>query len=194
MTATLVAPETYDLSWRLRGQAGTDARQPTSWPAGSTVVLMNGAPKQISLAPSERELARHYRIGPAKRGYNDPSFTHSVEAFSGIGLRPLSVSHLTARRQASGDYSIGWIRRTRIDGDSWSAYEVPLGELRELYQLRVVVGAVVLRELTLGVSQWIYPGALQSIDGILAQPFEIHIAQISDAFGAGPFARMTVND
>ncbi len=194
MTATLVAPETYDLSWRLRGQAGTDARQSTSWPAGSTVVLMNGAPKQISLAPSERELARHYRIGPAKRGYNDPSFTHSVEAFSGIGLRPLSVSHLTARRQASGDYSIGWIRRTRIDGDSWSAYEVPLGELRELYQLRVVVGAVVLRELTLGVPQWIYPGALQSIDGILAQPFEIHIAQISDAFGAGPFVRITVND
>ena len=194
MTATLVAPETYDLSMRLRGQAGTDATQPSSWPAGSTVVLMNGAPKQISLSASERDLARHYRIGPAKRGYNDPSYTHAIKAFAGIGLRPLSISHLSATLQASGGLDVGWIRRTRIDGDSWSAYEVPLGELRELYLLRVIVGASVVRELTLGVPLWSYPLALQSADGVLAQPFEIHVAQISDAFGVGPFARMTVND
>jgi hypothetical protein len=194
LNADLVAPETYDLSFRLRGQAGTDALMPTSWPAGSSVVLINGAVGQISLSSSERDLARHYRIGPAKRPYTDPSYTHQVQAFAGIGLRPLSVSHLRAKRSAGGDFDIGWIRRTRIDGDSWSAYEVPLGELREIYVLRVVLGTTTLREVTLGLPQWSYSQALQSADGTASQPFEIHVAQISDAFGAGPFVRISVND
>ena len=59
---------------------------------------MNGAPKQIELAASERDLARHYRIGPSQRGYDDPSYLHRVEAFAGIGLRPLSPAHLRGRR------------------------------------------------------------------------------------------------
>ena len=191
--ANLVAPATYDLSMRLRGQAGTDAGMPISWPAGSVVVLMNGAPAQVSLQASERELARHFRIGPAKRPFSDPSFTHRVEAFSGIGLRPLSVCHLRARRNAAADCLVDWIRRTRIDGDSWSSYEVPLGELRELYLVRVLLGSTVVRETTLATPQWIYTLAMQTADSVTAQSFEIHVAQISDAFGLGPLARITVN-
>jgi len=192
-TATLVAPDTYDLSDRLRGQAGTDALMATAWPAGSIAVLMNGAPTQISLSSAERDLARHYRIGPAKRGYNDPSYTHVVEAFAGVGLRPLSVCQLGARRSATGDYAVTWVRRTRIDGDSWSAYEVPLGELRELYLVRVVVGAAIVREETLGAPAWSYSQTMQAADGVTAQPFEIHVAQISDAVGPGPFVRIALH-
>jgi hypothetical protein len=166
---------------------------PISWSAGSVVVLMNGAPAQVSLQASERELARHYRIGPAKRPFSDPSFTHRVEAFSGIGLRPLSVCHLRARRNAAADCLVDWIRRTRIDGDSWSSYEVPLGELRELYLVRVLLGSTVVRETTLATPQWIYTLAMQTADSVTAQSFEIHVAQISDAFGLGPLARITVN-
>lgn len=192
--AVLVAPDTYDLSLRLRGQAGTDATMPAFWPAGSTVVAMNGMPAQIALTAAERNLARHYRIGPARRAYGDPSYLHVVHAFEGIGLRPLSVCHLAARRTATGDYQIGWTRRTRIDGDNWSSFEVPLGEVRELYLLRIFVGASLRREVTLGQPAWTYSQAMRVADGALAQPFDIHVAQISDLFGAGPFVRITVND
>ncbi|MCB2137017.1 MAG: glycoside hydrolase TIM-barrel-like domain-containing protein, partial [Rhodobacteraceae bacterium] len=190
--ATLVAPNVYDLTRRLRGQAGSDAAAPVLWPAGSYVVLLNGAPKQIVQAAAERDLARHYRIGPAKRGYDDPSYTHRIEAFAGIGLRPLSPVHLRARRQMSGDLGLSWIRRTRTDGDNWSAVEVPLGEAREVYVLRVVQGGAIRRETSIAQPSWTYPAALQAADSVAA-PFEIHVAQLSDAFGPGPFARTIID-
>ncbi|MEZ5886308.1 MAG: phage tail protein, partial [Paracoccaceae bacterium] len=192
--AVLVAPDTYDLSMRLRGQAGTDTAISGAWPAGSRVVLMNGAPKQLAISISERDLLRHYRIGAAKRPYTDPSFVHVTEAFAGIGLRPLSPCHLRARRLGAGDYAVGWIRRTRIDGDSWSAYEVPLGELRERYLLRVTLGGTIVREMTLGSPDWIYSIAMRAADGTAGQTFRLLVAQLSDAFGPGPFTEITIND
>ncbi|SPH17632.1 hypothetical protein DEA8626_01156 [Defluviimonas aquaemixtae] len=190
--ATLVASGTYDLTLRLRGQAGTESVAPSGWPVGSYVVLMNGAPKQIDLPAAARDLARHYRIGPSRRGYDDPSFVHRVEAFVGTGLRPLSPAHLRAQRSAAGDLVLSWIRRTRIDGDSWSGVEVPLGETSEAYALRVVEGGLVKRELTLGQSSWTYPAGMQAADGI-TEPFEIHVAQLSDVFGPGPFRRIAID-
>lgn len=192
--ATLVAPDTYDLSMRLRGQAGTDAMIPPAWPAGSIVVMMNGAPRQIALQIAERDLSRHYRIGPAKRPYDDPSYTHHVEAFAGVGLRPLSVCHLRARRTATGDQVISWIRRTRVDGDSWSGVDVPLAELREIYLVRIMQANTLRRELTVGVPGWTYAQAQLVADGLAGQSFAIEVAQLSDAFGPGPFTRMMIND
>ena len=45
----LVAPDTYELSQRLRGQYGTDGLVPAAWPVGSVFVLLNGVPNQIDL-------------------------------------------------------------------------------------------------------------------------------------------------
>ncbi|MDP3859949.1 MAG: glycoside hydrolase/phage tail family protein, partial [Phaeovulum sp.] len=92
--AELVEPGIWEISERLRGQAGSDAIMPEVWPAGSMVVLMNGAPAQIDLALGARGLARHYRIGSAALGYDDASYVHRVEAFDGIGLRPYAPCHL----------------------------------------------------------------------------------------------------
>lgn len=190
--AALVAPGIYDLGTRLRGQAGTDAVMPAVWPSGSYVVLMNGAPKQIALGVSERDLARHYRIGPLRRSYDDPSYLHRVEAFAGIGLRPLSPAHLTARRATGGDLLLAWIRRTRTGGDSWSGIDVPLGETAEAYLLRVIKGGTVLREVTLAQPAWTYPAGMQNADGGIP-PFEIHVAQLSESFGPGPFRSIAID-
>ncbi|OZA03487.1 MAG: host specificity protein, partial [Rhodobacterales bacterium 17-64-5] len=92
--AQIVAPDTYELSTRLRGQLGTDAVMPEVWPVGSTVVLLDLALSQIDLPLSARGLARYYRIGIAARGLDDPNVTTLVEAFDGVGLRPYSVAHL----------------------------------------------------------------------------------------------------
>ncbi len=190
--AELVAPDTYDLSLLLRGQAGTEDTGAAGWPAGSYVVLMNGAPVQIGLSASERDLARHYRIGPSRRGYDDPSYVHLVEAFSGIGLRPYAPVHLRARPSGAGNVAIGWIRRTRSGGDTWSGLDVPLGEAYEAYLLRVVNGGATLREITLSQTQWTYAAAMMSADGA-GSDFEIHVAQLSDTFGPGPFTRISVH-
>lgn len=190
--ADLVAPDTYDLSRLLRGQAGTEAEGAAGWPVGSYVVLMNGAPGQIALSANARDLARHFRIGPSRRGYDDRSYTHLVEAFAGIGLRPYAPVHPKFTYPSGGDLSASWVRRTRICGDSWSGVDVPLSEAFEAYQVRVVAGGALRREIVVSQPQWTYPAAQMVADGV-GQSFEIHIAQLSDQFGPGPFTRMVVN-
>ena len=190
-TATLVGERTYDLGGRLRGQAGTDGIMPSDWPAGSTFVLLNGVPQQIDLALSNRGLARHYRIGPAQRGYDDPSYRHLTEAFDGVGLRPYAPVHIAWRRDA-GDDVVTWVRRTRIDGDSWQSAEVPLGEESESYRVRVVQGGSILREETVAAPSFVYTAAARSSDGVSGS-YELDVAQVSAQFGPGPFRRIVIN-
>ncbi len=192
-SAVLVGEGLYDLSLRLRGQAGSDALMPQEWPAGSLFVLLDGAPRQIDLALSARGLSRHYRIGPSGRAVDDPVYVHEQHAFSGIGLRPLAPVHLRAVRDGAGDLGLSWIRRTRIDGDSWQSVEVPLGEDSESYLVRVIDSAgAVRREATTSTPAWTYPAAQQAADGVSA-PFDIAVAQISASFGPGLFRRITVS-
>jgi hypothetical protein len=190
--AALVGPRTYEVSLRLRGQAGTDGLN-ASWPIGSRFVLINEALRQIDIAQSARGLARHYRIGPSQRSYDDPSYKHIVEAFDGIGLRPYAPTHVRARQQASGDTHVTWVRRTRLDGDSWQSTEVPLGESSEIYIVQVVQGGSVLREEIVTTPSWTYAASQKTADG-LSGLYTLQIAQMSDSFGAGLFKRIEINE
>ncbi|MHA6262171.1 baseplate multidomain protein megatron [Arenibacterium sp. CAU 1754] len=189
--AELIAPETYWLTSRLRGQLGSDGLMPDVWPAGSWVVLLDGTPQQIELTSAQRRIARHYRIGPARRGLGDPSYRHLIEAFDGNGLRPYAPAHLLSLRTPSGDIDLSWVRRTRIDGDSWDLSEVPLGEETEQYLVRVRKGATLVREVTTGSANWVYSQAMQSEDASAAGD-EVEVAQVSARYGPGLFARTTI--
>jgi len=189
--AELVGPKTWDLRLRLRGQAGTDAVMPEAWPAGMLVVRITPALRQIDLAPADRGLARNYRIGVAARGPSDPNVVHLVEAFRGVGLRPYAPAHLQAERGPGGDVTVGWVRRTRIDGDRWDGVDVPLGEESESYLVRVATGATVRREAIVAGPAWVYPAGMQAADGVTG-PFAVEVAQISATFGPGGVARAEV--
>ena len=188
--AELIAPSEYRLTGLLRGQAGTDGVLPDVWPAGSDFVLLDGAQVQLDVPISRRGLPRHYRIGPASLSYDSQRYVHSVETFAGVGLRPYAPAHLNA--SGSGDLEVSWVRRTRINGDSWEGIEVPIGEESESYRLRVVKAGSILREEILGSSYWTYTAADQTSDGAVA-PFDLEVAQISTNYGAGPDARITIN-
>ena len=190
-SADLVGPEEYELNGFLRGQLGTDAIAPDIWPIGSRFVLLDASLSQLDLSLESRGLARHYQVGPATRPLGDPSFRHYVEAFDGIGLRPYAPVHLKARRTGT-EYSLSWIRRSRIDADSWSSVEIPLGENIEQYRIRVFAGDILIREEEVSETAWIYPDALRLSDG-LTDSFDIEIAQLSSAFGFGPGRRITIN-
>ena len=184
----LIAPDLWELSLRLRGQQGTDGVMPAQWPPGSTVVLMDRAPEQIDLPGSVRGMAHRYRIGPASRPVSDPSYTEVTRAFDGVGLRPYAPAHLRLRPLAGGDLGISWVRRTRIEGDSWQGYEVPLGEEFERYRLRFLGGDGALRrEIEIGQPQWTYTATQQAQDG-LDGGLSVTVAQISALFGPGPEA------
>ena len=190
--AQIVAPDTYELSQRLRGQLGTDAIMPNAWPTGSSVVLLDLALTQIDLPLAARGLARYYRIGIAARGLDDPNVTSRIDAFDGVGLRPYSVSHLRASSDALGTVTLGWKRRTRISGDSWQAAEVPLGEESEAYLLRIVQASAIKAEYTVFSPTFVYSTSMRATDGIIGF-YEVQVAQLSVLFGPGPFRPLTVN-
>ncbi len=183
--ATLVALDTYDLSFRLRGQAGSDGIAPDDWPVGSLFVLLNGTPVQIALDAAARDVERHYRYGPAARPIDDPAYRYVAAAFKGNGLRPYAVSHLRSLVGAGGDVDVSWIRRTRIDGDNWVGVEVPLGEESESYLVTVIANGMVKRQAQVGAPVWTYTTAQQAADGI-GGAYRIEVAQISARYGTGP--------
>ncbi len=189
----LVAADTYELRVLLRGQAGTEALIPASWPVGSQVVVLDGHLPQVELAMSARDLARHYRIGPAARPYSDISYVHEIRAFSGVGLRPYAPGHLRSVKQSNGDRTFDWVRRTRIDGDRWGAGDVPLGEAFEAYRVRVIEAGAIVRETDVAAPGWTYAGTQKAADGTGAA-YAVEVAQISERFGAGLFARIDINE
>ena len=188
--AELLEPQVYALNNRLRGQLGTDALIPDEWPAGSWVVLLNGTPQQIDMASNQRTLTRHFRIGPAKYGYEDPSYEHVECAFDGNGLRPYAPVHLRAERGTGGDLVLDWLRRTRIEGDNWDG-EVPLAEDSEVYVLRVRRGDEILREVTTASPDWVYTAAQQIADGAAGE-IVVTVAQVSARYGPGLEARLAL--
>jgi hypothetical protein len=183
--AQIVAPDTYELTMRLRGQLGTDGLMPDVWPTGSTVVLLDLALSQIDLPLAARGLARHYRVGVAARGYEDINTVLRVEAFEGAGLRPYPVSHLRSKADQAGSVLLDWKRRTRIDGDTWQAVEVPLGEEFEAYVLRILQGEDIKAEYSANQPQFTYTQAMRSADGVTG-PFRVEVAQLSARYGPGP--------
>lgn len=189
--ATLVAPNLWALGGRLRGQAGSDGVMPEVWPAGSYVVLLDAGVAQIDLPEAARGLLRHFRIGPAGRGYDNPAAVARAEAFDGIGLRPYRPVHLRARAVA-GDMQFGWVRRSRIDGDSWQSLEVPLGEETEAYLLRLSQGGNLLREITVNSPNWVWTAAMRATDAPAPGEVVAEVAQLSQRFGPGPAARLVL--
>lgn len=190
-TAELIAPLTYLLSDRIRGQVGSDGLIPDVWPAGSEFVLLNSVPQQIDLSRNLRNVVQNYRIGPAQRPVGDPSYRQLERAFEGKGLRPYAPAHLRAQKQPDGTLSVTWIRRTRIDGDGWETVEVPLGEETEAYQVRIIKDWTVLRKEAVTAPVFDYSEAAQIGDGLVV-PFQIEVAQVSATYGRGLAMRTDV--
>jgi hypothetical protein len=184
--AELIAPDTYLLRDRLRGQFGTNADMPDAWPEGSVVVLLDTAVGQVPLPPASRNMALDYRTGPLTRALDDPSYVAENLAFAGVGLRPLSPCHLLR----DGD-RFHWIRRSRIEGDSWDSLDPPVGEEAESYLVRVLRGPAVLREVTVTTPEWTYDPVAQAADQA-DTGYTLQIAQISATFGAGAAASLIV--
>ncbi len=188
--AEVIGEGVWALSFRLRGQLGTEGEMSSAWPAGSRVVLLDAAAEVLDLPARARGIERHYRTGPASRPLDDAIYRHDVVTFEGIGLRPYAPVHLAGQERA-GDLLVSWIRRTRIDGDPWDEADVPLGEGAERYAVRVVRGGEVLRREEVTTPAWTYLAQDRADDGPGAR---IEVAQVSDRFGPGTWARLGPTD
>jgi hypothetical protein len=183
--AELVDASTYELGRLLRGQAGSEWAMADPLPAGSPFVLLDDhvVPLVRGLDALGRPL--QLRVIVAGRDHGDSAALSLSATPQATALRPLSPVHPHARRDGSGVH-IGWIRRTRIDGDSWEAQDVPLGEAFEKYQVDILDGASVLRTLETSAPAALYAAADEIADfGSPQSTLSIRVAQLSATVGRG---------
>ncbi|MER0238672.1 glycoside hydrolase TIM-barrel-like domain-containing protein [Fulvimarina sp. MAC8] len=194
LDAEEVAPGVFRLGGFLRGQAGTEGAALLPFPTGSRFVLLNEAVRSLDFDTSEIGRTLQIRLAPAGRPVDDPAV---IETSADMGLRsvkPYSPVHLSGCFEANGDCRLGWIRRTRIGGDSWEAEEVPLGEDRELYRLAIAPADASAPVFTTDVAsaEFLFDRDRQ-IDafGALKSGLAVSVAQVSPVWGSGDPASRT---
>jgi GTA TIM-barrel-like domain/Putative phage tail protein len=189
--AELVDELTYELSRLLRGQAGSEWAMGDPLPAGAPFVMLDEHVVPIARGLDMLLRPMQLRVIAAGRDYGDPA-TLALEATpQATALRPLSPVDLRARRSADG-VLISWIRRTRTDGDSWSAGDVPLGEEKETYAVDILSGGTVLRTLNASAPSVLYAAADEIADfGAAQSSLSVSIAQISATVDRGFPATVT---
>ncbi|ALL12587.1 baseplate multidomain protein megatron [Caulobacter henricii] len=160
-TAEAVAGDVWTLSGLLRGQRD-GAASDLVLAAGSPAVLLDSALLRLDVAPFERDVPLWIRAAPAGGPPAGPSMTEVEAVWRARALRPLAPAHLRVTA-AGADRRIGWIRRDRLGGDVWAG-EVPLSEAREAWRLRVLNGAVVVREVELATPGFVHTAAMRGAD------------------------------
>lgn len=192
--AELIDEQTYELSVLLRGLAGSRGEMLPMRAAGQTFVLLDDAVRQIPAANDDLARPRTLRLGPAGIDHGSPAYAQFVHAGPGLGLRPYAPVHIHARRNGTG-VEFSWIRRTRVDGDSWAVNEVPLGEETESYSLQIMANGLPVRQIDISQPAATYSDVQMQADFGLPLPetLIVRVYQNSAIFGAGAFSETQVN-
>lgn len=206
-TATLDGDGNYVLSNLIRGQLGTEwVMNEGAFSAGNAFVLLEN---QFSINPStapylpltagDRDVPHTLRFGSAYESLDDDNayletdFTHTAMA-----KKPYAPVHLKADwdLDAGNDIELSWVRRTRFDGDPWELAGVPLNEEVEEYELEILNGSTVVREVTnLTAPAYTYTEAMQVSDfgSVQNTSLKFRVYQMSTAVGRGIPAEETYN-
>jgi hypothetical protein len=190
--AQLVAPDSYRISFLLRGERGSSPEMAALRPAGQRFVLLDEAVVQPELALAQAGLPQEWRIGPAQYDLGRAQLTLNHTGRR-LGLRPLSPCHARAVREG-GDVVFSWIRRSRIEGDGWDQGEIPLAEEQEAYRVEIMHGAAVKRAVTVNAPRFRYAAAQIAVDfGADPRRFTLRVAQVSTVFGPGAMLERTID-
>ncbi|MEO9341119.1 glycoside hydrolase/phage tail family protein [Mesorhizobium sp. SB112] len=188
-TAEEIEPDVWRLGGLLRGQLGTGDAAACGASAGAYFVMLDSAVEPAGLRASEAGLELNWRAGAAGVDFSDANFATSREIGGVRAKLPLSPVHLRMRKGAGFEFS--WIRRGRINADSWMQNEIALGEESEAY--RIEIGGMtgeVRRVAESATPFWTYGAAQMAADfGEMPSELRMTIRQLSAAVGWGLPAR-----
>lgn len=188
--ATLVAPQTYELSHLLRGRLGTEANVGTHGANETFVLLTLGTLGRSDFGPGDWNASRLYKPVSRLESLDDTasqSFTNT-----GVGKRPYSPTHVAGTRDTSNNLTVSWVRRSRLRS-AGLAGPVPLGEASEAYEVDILSGLTVVRTISTTSPTVSYTAAQQTADGLTpGNPVSLRVYQISDVAGRGFPAAATV--
>jgi hypothetical protein len=191
-TTTPVSANVYTLSGLLF--AGFEnARYVGDLEVGDSFCLLStaGGMARLSRPAAQLGVEHWVKVVPFRRV--EASVDGTAVTVRGVSQRPLSPVGLhTARAAGSGDITITWLRRTRLEtrfgGDLGDA--CPLGEASEAYRVRLYSDATfttLVRDLgTVTAASATYTSAQRSADGhSLYSPIYPDVRMVSAAVGEG---------
>ena len=189
-----ILPSVWELGLLLRAQCGTGDAAASGISPGAPFVLLDEAVVRAGLAPEQAGLPLNWRVGPSGKDFAGPYFIDLQMAGGVRAQLPLSPVHLRCAAASGGNLSLTWVRRGRIDADSWLGEDIPLGEESERYRIEIAPagGGPALRTVETPVPRWTYPAALHALD-FPSRPatFALTVRQIGSSAGAGLPARKT---
>jgi hypothetical protein len=190
--SALVGEGTYRLTRLLRGLAGSEPEAARTVPAGALLVRLDSAVLPLTASLADLGQTWRYRAAPAGWDHADAAAVVFTATAGPNALRPLRPVRVSARREAAG-VVLGWIRRTRRDGDPWEPMDVPLGEEAERYEVDILQGTSVVRTLASTGPNALYDNAAELADfGAPQTTLTVRVAQVSTTIGRGFAASATL--
>lgn len=188
LNAELVGENEWVLDSILRGQLGTNIETSQGANVGANVVLLDASMVKIDVPMHEVGLELNWIIGATNEPVSDKTHEKNTFACTGINARPLSPVHGKIIEKPNGDIQLHWIRRSRLNSDSWEVPETPLDEQNERYNTSIKnEEGDLLRELVLEEASFTYLNEARIEDfGSATSPVSFHISQLSDAGLKGP--------
>jgi hypothetical protein len=179
----------YRLKGLLRGRRGTEHLM-GSHAVGERFVLLDPLPAGRDGLPLAQigQTVRFKAISP-QEGLGDVSAQSLV--FNAHALRPLSPVALKAGLQANGDTLCTWIRRSRAGFDWIDGVDAPLAEDSELYQISILAGGTVVRQVNSALGSYLYTSSQRAADTPLGT-LSLKVSQISAQVGAGPAVTLSL--
>ncbi len=188
-TATLIAPETYELTGLLRGRLGTEFAMGLHT-TNQVLVMLQMAVFDTDFGLADWNASRDY---VAYSRYVDESL-QTPRPFTNTGerARPRSPAFVRGERDVSNNLTITWVPRTRIPVTGLADL-VPLGETVEAYEIDILSGLTVVRTIASSTPTASYSAAEQTADGLTpGNPVNMNVYMLSTIRGRGHerFARV----
>lgn len=134
-TATLVSTGVYDLSGFLRGRRGTEWAMSTHT-TGERFILASSTTWSREALQSA-DVGRQIWFKPVSFGMNLADTAAQSMTFAATCLKPYAPVLPGVGRDAAGNITLKWVRRTRVGG-AWVDYvDAQLGETSELYDVEI---------------------------------------------------------
>ena len=140
--ATLQADGSYVLDTLLRGRRGTEWAAAGHVAGERFIVLSPATAFALQTATAEIGLTRFYKAVTV--GGRPLDGRIETVTLAGRAFMPLSPVHI-AGSLAANDWTITWIRRTRVGGEWRDFVDVPLGETSEAYEVDILDGTGALK-------------------------------------------------
>jgi hypothetical protein len=188
--AELIGERTYRLSRLLRGRQGTEWAV-GSHTAGDRFILLSPALYTTAIANNLIGRQLFYKavsVGNSLGNTDEVAFT-----YTGRSLKPFAPVHVTGVRDGSGNLTISWVRRSRVDAEWRDGVDIPLGEESERYEVEIMDGSTVVRTVATTTPTASYSAADQTTDfGSPQSSVSVKVYQLSAVVGRGHAASASI--